>query len=321
MNTATATQTAAAQANPQTGEIPAPTALAEEALTRFQELLLQPHDLTTAPPDPFEPKSVDEMWALAEIYAKSDFVPKDYQGKAANCFVAMNWGKEIGLKPLQSLQNIAVINGRPSLWGDAQLALVRSSPHCEYVLETMDEKGTAVCKAKRRNEAEQVREFSIEDQKTAGLAGKQGPHTQYPKRMRQLRARAFALRDVFTDVLRGIPQTEELLQVAPPAAAATVAELPRNATAVQIAQAAAPKAAAEPTERLTQILVELETVAAEKGVKAFKVAWMALTEADRVALGGVKERDRLLEVGKRTDDQAKQIAEQQQLPVEGGANG
>jgi hypothetical protein len=302
----TETQTAAQQANPQTGEIAGPrNMLAEEALTRFQELLLQPHDLKPAPPDPFEPKSVDEMWALAEIYAQSDFVPKDYQGKPANCFVAMNWGKEIGLKPLQSLQNIAVINGRPSLWGDAQLALVRSSPHCEYVLESMDDKGTAICRAKRRNEAEQVREFSIEDAKTAGLVGKQGPHTQYPKRMRQLRARAFALRDVFTDVLRGIPQTEELLSIAPPADV-TPASLPRNATPAQIATAAAPKASADVD--VIALQDRLMKIAAEQGTKAFKKAWNALSEDERVAIG-IPERDRLLEVGERTDNQKTQKAE------------
>ena len=40
--------------------------------------------------------------------------------------------------------------------------------------------------------------------------GKQGPWTQHPKRMRQMRARAFALRDVFPDVLCGMPVAEEL---------------------------------------------------------------------------------------------------------------
>src|SRR5690606_39168844 len=38
-----------------------------------------------------------------------------------------------------------------------------------------------------------------------------GPWTQYPKRMRQMRARAFALRDVFPDVLRGMPIAEAVM--------------------------------------------------------------------------------------------------------------
>jgi hypothetical protein len=112
---------------------------------------------------------------------------------------------------MQAMQNLAVINGRPSLWGDAVIALVRSSPLCEYVIET-DDGNTATCKVKRRGDpGEQVRTFSMEDAQAAGLKGKQGPWTQYPKRMRQMRARAFALRDVFPDVLRGLPVAEELL--------------------------------------------------------------------------------------------------------------
>ncbi len=113
--------------------------------------------------------------------------------------------------------------------GDAVIALARSSPLCEYVVET-DDGNTATCKVKRRGEPEQVRTFSMDDARAAGLAGKQGPWTQYPKRMRQMRARAFALRDVFPDVLRGLPVAEEVMDtptekhmgpaevVAPPAA-------------------------------------------------------------------------------------------------------
>jgi hypothetical protein len=51
----------------------------------------------------------------------------------------------------------------------------------------------------------------MDDAKAAGLMGKQGPWTNYPKRMRQMRARGFAVRDVFPDVLKGIPVAEELM--------------------------------------------------------------------------------------------------------------
>ena len=140
-------------------------------------------------------------------------VPKDFKGKPGNCLIAMQWGAELGLKPLQSLQNLAVINGRPALWGDAVIALVLSSSVCEYVNED-DDGETAYCRVKRRGGLEQVRTFSMEDAKRAGLAGKQGPWSQYPKRMRQMRARAFALRDVFPDVLRGMAVAEELQDMA-----------------------------------------------------------------------------------------------------------
>lgn len=160
------------------------------------------------------PRTFEQALEFSRYLADSDMVPKDYKGKPGNCLIAMQWGAELGLKPLQALQNIAPINGRPALWGDAVIALVRGSPLCEFVIET-DDGNTATCRVKRRGEQEQSRTFSVEDARAAGLLGKQGPWAQYPKRMRQMRARSFALRDVFPDVLRGMPVAEELMDMPP----------------------------------------------------------------------------------------------------------
>lgn len=155
------------------------------------------------------PQSIDEAIRFAEIMSKSNLVPKDFSGNVGNILVAVQWGMELGLQPMQAMQNIAVINGRPSLWGDAVIALVKSSPACEYVVEeTSDD--AAVCRVKRHGEPEQSRTFTKADALKAGLLNKAGPWTQYPKRMLQMRARSWALRDVFPDVLRGMPIAEEL---------------------------------------------------------------------------------------------------------------
>lgn len=171
-------------------------------------------EITTAPGNTagfnLSPQNFEQALTFSKYLANSDMVPKDFKGKPENCLIAMQWGYELGLQPLQAIQNIAVINGRPAMWGDAVIALVRSSPLCEYVQES-DDGNTATCRVKRRGEPEQVRTFSADDARSAGLSGKQGPWTQYPKRMRQLRARAFALRDVFPDVLRGMPVAEEVM--------------------------------------------------------------------------------------------------------------
>jgi hypothetical protein len=168
--------------------------------------------LTTQTSSTFDlsPRTFEQALTFAGYLADSDMVPKDFKGRPGNCLIAIQWGAELGLKPLQALQNLAIINGRPSLWGDAVIALVRASPLCEFVIET-DDGHVATCKVKRRGEPEQSRTFGMDDAKTAGLLGKAGPWTQYPKRMRQMRARAFALRDVFPDVLRGLPVAEELM--------------------------------------------------------------------------------------------------------------
>lgn len=155
------------------------------------------------------PQSIDEALKFADMLSKSNLVPKEFIGNPGNILVAIQWGMELGLQPMQSMQNIAVINGRPSLWGDSVLALVKASSTCEYVVEEVGDNG-ATCKVKRRGEPEQVRHFTVEDAKKASLWGKQGPWTNYPKRMLQVRARSWALRDVFPDVLRGMPIAEEL---------------------------------------------------------------------------------------------------------------
>jgi len=166
-------------------------------------------DLAIKPTFSLAPQNIEEALKFSDYLSKSTIVPKDFANNPGNILVAIQWGMELGLQPMQAMQNIAVINGRPALWGDAVIALVRSSPLCEYIYET-DDGETATCRVKRRGEEEQFRTFSQLEAKAAGLAGKQGPWTQYPKRMRQLRARAFALRDVFPDVLRGMPMAEEL---------------------------------------------------------------------------------------------------------------
>ena len=154
------------------------------------------------------PQTLDEAMQFAGMMSKSNIVPKDYQGNPGNVLVAIQWGMELGLQPLQAMQNIAVINGRPSIWGDAMLAIVRGSGLLESIKEDISETG-AVCTIKRRGEEAVSREFTQEDAKRAGLLGKSGPWQQHPKRMMQMRARAFALRDVFPDVLRGVAIAEE----------------------------------------------------------------------------------------------------------------
>lgn len=161
----------------------------------------------------FAPVTLDEAMRFSEMLAKSQMVPKAYQGKPEDVLVAVQWGKELGLAPLQALQNIACINGKPSVYGDAALALVQASPVCEDIEEFFENEGTenyvAVCVAHRKGRSPVTVKFSVGDAKRAGLWGKPGPWQAYPKRMMQMRARGFALRDAFPDVLKGLITAEE----------------------------------------------------------------------------------------------------------------
>jgi hypothetical protein len=158
------------------------------------------------------PQTFEEAYRIAKVLASSDLVPKDYKGKPENCLVAMQWGADVGLPGLQALQNIAVVNGRPSVWGDAALAIVKNSPAFQDIKESIEGTGdemVAVCAISRKGNSVVESRFSVADAKKAGLWGKQGPWTQYTRRMLQMRARGFALRDAFPDALRGLSIAEE----------------------------------------------------------------------------------------------------------------
>ena len=187
-------------------------------------------EMTTTPARGLALATFDDAMRFGKMLSESDFAPKDFRGKPASCVLAVQYGSEIGLSPMQAIQCIAVINGRPSIWGDAALALVMASPVCEYVREVVEgdgDKMVATCTTKRRGYPDAtVSVFSMADAKRAGLAGKAGPWSQYPRRMMQLRARGFALRDAFPDVLKGLLTAEEAQDyptVAPAAPALTVA--------------------------------------------------------------------------------------------------
>jgi hypothetical protein len=165
---------------------------------------------------------MESLWRFSAYVAKSGLAPKGIQTQEA-IFVAIQMGLEVGLTPMAALQNIAVINGRPSIWGDAQLAIVRRTGLLEIFDEWYEVKGarvarnpseytpdvTAVCRVKRAGYPPQEVAFSVADSKMAKLWGKEGPWTTNPGRMIKYRARAFCLRDAFGDALKGMLTAEE----------------------------------------------------------------------------------------------------------------
>lgn len=164
------------------------------------------------------PASFNELAQFATMAAKSAMVPPGFRNKPEDIMLAVQMGSELGLAPMQALQNVAVINNRPAVWGDALIGLCRVSPLCEDIAERIEGEGdnlTAVCTAKRRGATPVTVRFSVADAKRAGLWGKAGPWQQYPQRMLQMRARGFALRDAFPDLLRGLITAEEARDIPP----------------------------------------------------------------------------------------------------------
>lgn len=157
----------------------------------------------------------EHTFRIANMMAKSEMVPKGYQGKPQDIMIAMEMGFSMGMGALQAVQNIAVINGKPCLYGDGMLAVCAGRSDFEDIKEEpmKDTEGKVYgyrCTIKRKDRSPKVHEFTIEQAQAAGLWGKSGPWKQYPERMLQMRARAFALRDSFADALGGVRMAEEV---------------------------------------------------------------------------------------------------------------
>lgn len=176
------------------------------------------------------PTTIEEVFRLASAVHSAGLAPFGLE-TPEKLTIAIMTGLEVGLPPMQAVQSIAVINNRPTIWGDGLMAIVRRSSLCRYIKEWIEGDGDqmiAFCETHRTGEEDPVtRSFSVADAKKARLwqtaetvtkQGKNGPYTKdndspwfrFPKRMLQMRARALCLRDVYADLTRGIQVREEV---------------------------------------------------------------------------------------------------------------
>ena len=179
----------------------------------------------TPKPHAIIPQTLDDAFRLGSMIFASGLAPYSMKSKEAVCAAVM-YGMEIGLPPMQAVQSIAVIGGRPTIYGDAAIALVRQSGLLASFRETIEGEGddrAGVCRVSRLHPSGEVEEiverFSVAQAKTAGLWDKRGrsgeatPWQLYPDRMLRARARGFALRDLFADVLKGLRIYEEAADI------------------------------------------------------------------------------------------------------------
>jgi hypothetical protein len=192
----------------------------------------------------FFPNTPEGRMRAIQALSETDLVPKEYQRKPFAIIAAAQLGAELGISLMTSLKYIAVINGKPGIYGDLPLALVQRSRLLERHKEWFTGEGetqTAHCLVKRKGDPDELEyTFSVKEANVATLWKKQGPWSQYPKRMLMFRARGFALRDKFADKLLGVdiwadrsdPIDIDATTSDPPAPAATPEEAKTKAERV-----------------------------------------------------------------------------------------
>lgn len=241
-----------------------PTEQTEQQKSELQKILERPaNHVGFSKGGTFEVDTLEGVERLANVYIAGGYAqalirdastPKQ---AAARVMIALSFGRQLGLSDIQALNCIAVVNGKPSLFGDGPIAIVLARGHLESIEEVFEGEGAsrmAICRVKRRGLDVHERRFGAKDKERAGINNP--TYGKYPDRMYQLRARAFALRDRFADDLMGIAIKEELddqAEAAQSAATATLSE--RIDKAAERAQDSGPEPTPEPlpvAETMTQ---------------------------------------------------------------------
>ena len=159
---------------------------------------------------------MQEMMGFANELSKSGIVPVAYAGRPSAIFAAIQYGREFNIPPMSALQNIAVINGKPTLGTDLMVALAMRHPEWggyEIVASNETKATVRVYRVSAKLAGKILTyesTFTIEEAKNAGLIRPNSPWEKWRKRMLKHRAMAFAIRDAFPDVLAGSYSYEEM---------------------------------------------------------------------------------------------------------------
>ena len=204
------------------------------------------------PPVGIIPTTIDDVWRISNAFMLAGMVPDSYRGKdddetKAKLAIGIMKGLEVGMGPATALSTIMIINNRPSIWGDGAVALCQrlnrvADQKTEWTgsLATLDLACAYTIWRVGQNKP-YIGEFSVQDAQRAHLwmNPKKQPWCLYPARMIFNRARAFALRDGFSDCLMGLGIAEEVQDIpeAPKEVALSFLDDPEPETASPISEA------------------------------------------------------------------------------------
>ncbi len=156
------------------------------------------------------PREYSQLKDQARAVVKSGLAPKSVNTPAEKVLVIAMKGRELGVPMMQALSQIHIVEGKPTISAELMVALVQRAGHKLRVLETSSEK--CVVEGARRDDPEypQRLEWSMDDARKAGVAGK-NTWKNYPAAMLRARAISALCRFAFADVLMGASYTPEEL--------------------------------------------------------------------------------------------------------------
>lgn len=165
--------------------------------------------------------SMEKLMEMAEMLSKSTIVPVNYQRRPENCIIALDMANRMGVSPMVVMQNLYVIQGKPSFSGSAIASMIRSSPQFTNVeLNYVGKEGTdsfgAYVSATRKSNGAKLKGGTV----TIGTAKKEGWYQKtgskwqtMPEIMLAYRAYAWFARVYAPELVMGMQSVEEVEDV------------------------------------------------------------------------------------------------------------
>lgn len=75
----------------------------------------------------------DRLMEMSTMLAKSTIVPVMYQNRPENIFISLDLASRMGVPMMMVMQNLYIINGKPSWSGQAMASMIRANPEFKDV--------------------------------------------------------------------------------------------------------------------------------------------------------------------------------------------
>ena len=162
--------------------------------------------VTPRPPAPLAGADFAAMLAFADQLVKTNFLPAAVK-TPAQCVAIILTGQELGLGPMQALRSINIINGKPVVAADLQLALFKRAGGRAH-FTTLNE-SVATLQLRGPNGDAHTETFTLADAKKADLT-KNATWSKYPKAMLRSRAITAGLKSIGFEPCAGLYDPHEL---------------------------------------------------------------------------------------------------------------
>ena len=155
-----------------------------------------------------ERSSLPDRLAYAQALSGAKLLPEQFRGKPSDVLLAMEWGAALGMAPMQAINSIHIINGKPGLSANALAALVRREGHRMRV--TGDDKHAAASIWRKDDpEFEYTVTWTMDMAKRAGLLTGKDNWSKYPGAMLKARAQTAVVRDACPELIIGLPGDDD----------------------------------------------------------------------------------------------------------------